>query len=124
MLVRKHLAITLQGLMQHGLRDVNKTSSLVPFIGCMIPFSQPTPSTYRRDESDEQRGPNQQMHVWELILEYYHLKNGSEFNDTPSRKLSESFNLDIMVDTQSSSNKHTMLTGTFSMEFLLYQNML
>lgn len=52
------------------------------------------------------------MHVWELILEYYHIKNGDQFNETPARKLSESFNLDIMgMASQTSSNKHTMLTA-------------
>ncbi|XP_031628480.1 RUN domain-containing protein 1 [Contarinia nasturtii] len=108
-LVRKQFAITLQGLMQHGLRDNSKTStSLVPFIGCMLPLQQPTP--HRRVDETEER-PNQQMHVWELILEYYHIKNGDQFNDTPARKLSESFNLDIMgLGSQSSSNKHTLLT--------------
>lgn len=111
-LVRKQFAITLQGLMQHGLRDNSKTStSLVPFIGCMLPIHQPT--SHRRVDETEER-PNEQMHVWELILEYYHIKNGDQFNDTPARKLSESFNLDIMglgSHTQSSSNKHTMLTA-------------
>lgn len=112
-LVRKQFAITLQGLMQHGLRDANKTStSLVPFMGCMMPFSKPTSSSYRRYDEYDERAQNQQMHVWELIVEYYHIKNGGEFNDTPARKLSESFNLDIMgISSQSSSNKHTMLTA-------------
>lgn len=99
--------------MQHGLRDMTKASnSLVPFIGCMMPFSQQQSMQRRMDDSDE-RAPNEQMHVWELILEYYHIKNGDQFNDTPARKLSESFNLDIMgTGSQSiSSNKHTMLTA-------------
>lgn len=110
-MVRKQFAITLQGLMQHGLRDSSKTSnSLVPFIGCMLPFAQ-QPTPHRRVDDTEDR-PNEQMHVWELILEYYHIKNGDQFNDTPARKLSESFNLDIMgLGSQASSNKHTMLTA-------------
>lgn len=111
-LIRKHFAITLQGLMQHGLRDLSKTStSLVPFIGCMMPFGQQQPLAHHRvDESNDR--PNGKMHVWELILEYYHIKNGDQFNDTPARKLSQSFNLDIMgIGVQTSSNKHTMLTA-------------
>lgn len=61
----------------------------------------------------EEATPTEQMHVWELILEYYHIKNGDQFNDTPARKLSESFNLDIMGTGSMplSSNKHTMLTA-------------
>lgn len=109
MLVRKNFAVTLQGLMQHGLRDDGNTNtSLVPFIGCMLPFGQ---SQHRPNDNDDERG-NQRMHVWELILEYYHIKNGDQFNDTPARKLSESFNLDIMgMASQTISNKHTMLTA-------------
>lgn len=112
-LVRKQFAMTLQGLMQHGLRDNSKTSnSLVPFIGCMLPFSQQSVTAHRRIDETADDQQNEQMHVWELILEYYHIKNGDQFNDTPARKLSESFNLDIMgMGTQSSSNKHTMLTA-------------
>lgn len=110
-LVRKQFAITLQGLMQHGLRDSSKTStSIVPFIGCMMPFQQQATAHRRVDETEDR--PSEQMHVWELILEYYHIKNGDQFNDTPARKLSESYNLDIMgLGTQTSSNKHTMLTA-------------
>lgn len=109
-LVRKHFAITLQGLMQHGLRDdSNTTTSLVPFIGCILPFPQ---QPHRRNSDASEHRENHQMHVWELILEYYHIKNGDQFNDTPARKLSESFNLDIMgITSHSTSNKHTMLTA-------------
>lgn len=113
-LIRKQFAITLQGLMQHGLRDASKTSnSLVPFIGCMMPFSHQTSGQRRMDNYYDEATPNEQMHVWELILEYYHIKNGDQFNDTPARKLSESFNLDIMGTGSMplSSNKHTMLTA-------------
>uniref|UniRef100_A0A182SPL7 RUN domain-containing protein n=1 Tax=Anopheles maculatus TaxID=74869 RepID=A0A182SPL7_9DIPT len=36
------------------------------------------------------------MHAWELLLVYYNIKNGDRYNSTPARKLSESFNLDIV----------------------------
>lgn len=39
-----------------------------------------------------------EMHAWELILEYYNLKNGDFYTETPAQKLSQSFNLDIVVD--------------------------
>lgn len=41
-------------------------------------------------------GGTRPMHAWELILEYYYLKHGDEYNNTPARKLSQSFNLDIV----------------------------
>lgn len=106
-LVRKNFSVTLQKLMQHGLRDDRSmSSSLVPFMGCFRPFQPPR----NIDELENRVGPP--MHVWELILEYYYLKNGSQFNETPARKLSESFNLDISgIATQVKSNKHTMLSA-------------
>lgn len=93
--------------MQHGLRDDrNVTTSLVPFIGCLRPFQPPR----NMDELENRVGPP--MHVWELILEYYYLKNGSQFNETPARKLSESFNLDITgMASHTKSNKHSMLSA-------------
>jgi hypothetical protein len=44
------------------------------------------------------------MHAWEFILKYYELKNGERYNSTPARKLSQSFNLD-MVGGTAVSNK-------------------
>lgn len=109
-MVRKKFSVTLQKLIEHGLRDDTQTStSLVPFIGC---FSHPnirkSSRGYRKcnsnDESDRYGAyagyngsddEDRPMHVWELILEYYYMKNGEKFNSTPARKLSQSFNLDI-----------------------------
>lgn len=48
------------------------------------------------------------MHAWELVLRYYELKNGARFNSTPVRKLSQSFNLNI-VGSKAVSNKQNML---------------
>jgi hypothetical protein len=45
------------------------------------------------------------MHAWELILKYYELKNGDRYNSTPARKLSQSFNLDIVGGTAISSKQ-------------------
>lgn len=58
--------------------------SLVPFISC-FPVRQST--------------QQETMHAWELILKYYEMKNGEEFNSRPARKLSQSFNLNIGGDT-------------------------
>uniref|UniRef100_A0A182K6L3 RUN domain-containing protein n=1 Tax=Anopheles christyi TaxID=43041 RepID=A0A182K6L3_9DIPT len=51
-----------------------------------------------------------EMHVWELLLVYYNIKNGDRYNSTPARKLSESFNLDI-VDGRPLSNKQSLLSA-------------
>ncbi|CAH0562462.1 unnamed protein product [Brassicogethes aeneus] len=90
--VRKYLAACIRDLIQHGTTAA-QSSSLVPFIGCFP----------RRNSH-----PTAQMHAWEIVLEYYALKNGDKFNSTPARKLSQSFNLDI-AGASPTSNKHNML---------------
>lgn len=123
-MVRKKFSVTLQKLIEHGLREDTPTStSLVPFIGC---FSHPgvrkssrSSGTFR-DEPPDGNGANagyygsddedRPMHVWELVLEYYYMKNGDKFNSTPARKLSQSFNLDI-AGSASASNKQSLLSA-------------
>uniref|UniRef100_A0A182NG69 RUN domain-containing protein n=1 Tax=Anopheles dirus TaxID=7168 RepID=A0A182NG69_9DIPT len=51
-----------------------------------------------------------EMHAWELLMVYYNIKNGDSYNSTPARKLSESFNLDI-VDGRPLSNKQSLLSA-------------
>ncbi|XP_014245245.1 RUN domain-containing protein 1 [Cimex lectularius] len=79
--VRKHLAVGIQNLMQHGLFNFNNNMSVVPFTMC---FKVKTTSG------------SCDMHAWELVLKFYDMKNGEKFNSTPARKLSQSFNLDIV----------------------------
>lgn len=90
--VRKQLALSIRDLMQHGLRPVDQSVSVVPFVGC---FSHINTS-------------GKGMHAWEFILKYYELKNGERYNSTPARKLSQSFNLD-MVGGTAISNKQKLL---------------
>lgn len=98
-LVRKKFAVTLQMLIQHGLRSVNETRHLVPFIGCFANFQQ---NGNRRECPDEDYT---EMHAWELILEYYNLKNGDYYTETPAQKLSQSFNLDIVGEGLTSNKQ-------------------
>ena len=63
------------------------------------------------DDEDEEEteltyggGDDAEMHAWELLLIYYNIKNGDRYNSTPARKLSESFNLDL-VEGRPQSNK-------------------
>ena len=74
--------------------QVGQSASVVPFIGC---FAQMNTS-------------GKSMHAWELILKYYELKNGERYNSTPARKLSQSFNLDIVGGT-AISNKQVRVWG-------------
>ncbi|CAG5023423.1 unnamed protein product [Parnassius apollo] len=91
--VRRHLAVNLRDLLQHGLVGPDSTS-LVPIIGCFH---------VRRSSM------SRSIHVWELILRYYDLNDGDRFNSTPARKLSQSFNLDIVGGT-AITNKQSLLS--------------
>ncbi|EEC00804.1 conserved hypothetical protein, partial [Ixodes scapularis] len=90
--VRKDLASALRDLIQHGLMQVGQSSSLVP-LGCLSLRSANAPSL---------------LHAWDLVLRYYEIKNGDQFNASPARKLSESFNLDVIGGT-SETPKHALL---------------
>lgn len=79
--VRKHLAVSIQNLIQHGLMPIGQSVSLVPFRACFPPRQSSSSTT---------------MHAWELVLKFYEMKNGEKFNSTPARKLSQSFNLNIV----------------------------
>ncbi|XP_055681258.1 RUN domain-containing protein 1 [Lutzomyia longipalpis] len=97
-IVRKRFAMTLLKLMQHGLRNPDSSSMIVPFISC---FAMPKVAygDYGATVGDEDDRGGKQMHAWELILEYYYIKNGDKYNETPARRLSQSFNLEIVGGT-------------------------
>lgn len=90
--VRKYLATSIRDLMEHGA-TATEAHSIVPLVGC---FSKRLHSTYTP------------VHAWEIVLQYYEIKNGERFNSTPARKLSQSFNLDI-GGSSSTSSKQNML---------------
>lgn len=92
--VRRHLAVNIRDLLQHGLISP-ESSSLVPIMGC---FPVRRSSTSRT------------THIWELVLHYYDLNDGDRFNSTPARKLSQSFNLDIVGGT-AITNKQSLLSA-------------
>ncbi|KAG7301955.1 hypothetical protein JYU34_013399 [Plutella xylostella] len=91
--VRRHLSVNLRDLLHHGLTGP-ESMSLVPLIGCF---------PVRRSSS------NKLVHIWEVIMRYYELNDGDAFNSTPARKLSQSFNLDIVGGT-AISNKQSLLS--------------
>ncbi|XP_022695643.1 RUN domain-containing protein 1-like isoform X2 [Varroa jacobsoni] len=89
--VRKGLASTLRDLLQHGL-ELSTSRSLLPAVmGCFATRPGQNSSA---------------LHIWDLILKYYFFKNGPQYNATPARKLSESFNLNIV---NGASSKKTLL---------------
>ncbi|CAF3038730.1 unnamed protein product [Rotaria socialis] len=82
--IRQDLVPALRGLLEHGLNETSYSTSLCLW-GC---FS--TRST------NNQSGKNDTTHIWELFLKYYDMKHGNEFANSPARKLSQSFALDIV----------------------------
>ncbi|KAH8246071.1 hypothetical protein KR026_004159 [Drosophila bipectinata] len=115
--VRKNFARTLQQLIQHGLRipaESAASSLMVPFMRCLHPGP---PSVVIPSAAGDSQflgmgglGLGRAMHAWELVLAYYQLKNGEEYNNTPARKLSQSFQLDI-VDAQAVTAKQSLLSA-------------
>lgn len=109
--VRKNFARTLQQLIQHGLRlpaESAASSLMVPFMRCLQPGAQRVAAGAAAEM--QFLGIGRSMHAWELILEYYNLKHGEEYNNTPARKLSQSFQLDI-VDAQAVTAKQSLLSA-------------
>ncbi|KAK7491489.1 hypothetical protein BaRGS_00017318 [Batillaria attramentaria] len=78
--VRKDLAMAIRDLMQHGLMEMGQSSSLVPF-GCFPSRSAEV---------------TRMMHAWDLLVKFYDMKHGREYNESPARMLSQSFHLDIV----------------------------
>lgn len=90
--VRKDLAMAIRDLVQHGLMEIGQSSSLVPW-GC---FPSRSAAVTR------------EMHAWDLLLKYYEMKHGLEYNQSPARKLSQSFHLEI-VGGKPITSKQTLL---------------
>lgn len=78
--VRKELAMSIRDLMQHGLVELGQSNSLVTW-GCF---------------PNRAAGATKLMHAWDLLLKFYEMKHGKEYNESPARKLSQSFHLDIV----------------------------
>lgn len=90
--VRRDLAMAIRDLIQHGLVELGQSRSLVPW-GCL-----PSRSS----------GIIQEMHAWDLLLKFYDMKHGVEYNQSPARKLSQSFHLE-MVGGKAITSKQTLL---------------
>jgi len=124
--VRKELCPALRDLIEHGLSTEEGKSSevassllLVSHLldwGCFSPrssvlSSQPDSfSSSSSSSSTSASSLNRKLTAWDLILKYYHLKDGESFSLTPARRLSQSFNLHI-VGGIPITPKQTLLTA-------------
>ncbi|KAL3313039.1 hypothetical protein Ciccas_008364 [Cichlidogyrus casuarinus] len=62
------------------------------------------------EDSDEEYDGHRPVHAWTLFMHFYQMKDGEAFNATPARKLSQSFNLEI-VSGKSITNKQRLLSA-------------
>ncbi|KAL3842229.1 hypothetical protein ACJMK2_020268 [Sinanodonta woodiana] len=90
--VRKDLAMAIRDLMQHGLCEPSQSTSLVPF-GCL---------------SSKSAAVIRDMHAWDLMERFYEMKHGREYNESPARKLAQSYHLEI-IGGKAITAKQTLL---------------
>lgn len=88
--VRKELCGALRDLFHHGL-NTNGSSGVHPNQMMVVPLFFTLGCFSTRSQASA-RG----VHAWDIILKYYELKNGYLYNASPARKLSQSFNLQIV----------------------------
>jgi hypothetical protein len=91
----------LRDILQHGLilsgskndpinntsnnKSSSSTSSIVPF-GCFVV----------RSSGNNSNNNKKTVHAWDLLEKYFEIKHGSQYAQTASSKLSQSFNLNII----------------------------
>ena len=81
-------------------------ASLVPFFSCMSRNSAAATAKSRAAAAAKQGQSSAAaaaMHAWKIVLRYYELKRGHEFNSAPQRKLSQSFGLDLSAAASASA---------------------
>ncbi|TGZ70377.1 hypothetical protein CRM22_003232 [Opisthorchis felineus] len=117
--VRRQLCPALRDLIEHGLmkkplstvvEEPFQRNLLWPFFGCLASrrlgpsedgfesvgvdvdneSDQTSCSTTVNHSRINKSGP----HAWHVFLKFYYMKNGQVYNESPARKLSESFDLD------------------------------
>ena len=71
----------------------------MPLISCMS----------ARNSSN--RGGSVPTHAWSIILKFYDMKQGREYNAAPARKLSQSFGLDLTGSSTNSKQSLLAIVG-------------
>merc|ERR1719210_781757 len=107
-IIRRELAIAIRDLMQHGMISTGGRPSLIPFMGCMSARSRGQPKA-SASASASGGSSSSTYHAWDVILKYYKMKGGPEYNAAPARKLSQSFGLDLAGTTQ--NNRQSLLSA-------------
>jgi len=111
-IVRRELAVAIRDLMQHGMVSAGGRSSIIPFMGCMSSKA----GQNRASASATTSGTL--IHAWDVIMKYYRMKGGPEFNAAPARKLSMSFGLDL---SGTAANNRQALLGVINQVLLTHE---
>ncbi len=75
-------------------------TSLIPFMGCMSSRSS-------RGQEKKAASSTSSFHAWDVIMKFYAIKGGQEYNAAPARKLSQSFGLDL--SGSAANNRQSLL---------------
>ncbi|XP_041466703.1 RUN domain-containing protein 1-like [Lytechinus variegatus] len=93
--VRRELAPALRALFEHGLIRMSTSQALMtPITACLAPRST----------------AGQTVHAWEVFSKYFEIKKGKQFAESPARRLSQAFDLDIVGGTAITS-RQTLLAA-------------
>ena len=72
-------------------------------MGCMSARSGP------QSKARSGTSSSSTCHAWDVILKYYKMKGGPEYNAAPARKLSMSFGLDLSNAGSAANNRQALL---------------
>ncbi|VDK87861.1 unnamed protein product [Litomosoides sigmodontis] len=97
--IRKQLCPSIRGLLEHGMNNVVKHFVYFTSLGCYPGSSRAARSTYARKLE----------HIWDVVMYYYDSKFGRKYCDTPIRRLSQSYQLDVIAG-RSVTSKQLLLS--------------
>ena len=97
--------------MTNNFQGSSSPASFVPFLSCMSRNSAAAAASATNLATSH--APS--IHAWRIVLKYYELKRGNEFNSAPQRKLSQG---GISIEKNISSNmsfglKHGLIPFLF-----------
>ena len=93
--VRKELSIALRDLLEHGLVGHPSSNNANQSVIVSTLFDWGCFST-RSAQVAHHMASGKPMTAWDLLAKFYELKNGSVYRACPARRLSQSFNLNIV----------------------------
>ncbi|CAG9541119.1 unnamed protein product [Cercopithifilaria johnstoni] len=94
--IRKQLCPAIRDLLEHGMNNVVKHFVHFTSLGC-YPGSSRAAKTRKLE------------HVWDVVMYYYDSKFGSKYCDAPIRRLSQSYQLDVIAG-RSVTSKQLLLS--------------